>query len=178
LPRKPFPSTGSTEAGASEKFAAGARVPVGAGSAGFSSVAPVDAEGISVGPGATSLADIGEALRSVAAIRAFAVGEADAVAENVFAGETFIVVDAFAEDVFAENVFAEAAFALDVEAGAAESEAEAGADAGAGRPLPSLIRAKADDPNGNPKTANSMAATATLTSLSLGVGANARALSN
>jgi hypothetical protein len=161
LPRKPFPSTGSTEAGASEKFAAGARVPVGAGSAGFSSVAPVDAEGISVGPGATSLADIGEALRSVAAIRAFAVGEADAVAENVFAGETFIVVDAFAEDVFAEDVFAEAAFVLDVEAGAAETRV----DAGAGRPLPSLIRAKADDPNGNPKTANSMAAMATLTSL-------------
>jgi hypothetical protein len=95
------------------------------------------------------------------------------VAENVFAGETFIVVDAFAEDVFAE-----AAFVLDVGPGAAESKGEAGVDAGAGRPLPSLIRAKADDPNGNPKTANSMAATATLTSLSLGVGANARALSN
>jgi len=117
-------------------------------------VAAVDADGISVGPGATSLADIGEASGSVAATRAFAVGAADAVAENVFA---------------------EAAFALDVEAGA---KGEAGVDAGAGRPLLSLIKAKADDPNANPKTANSMAATATLTSLSLGVGANARALSN
>jgi hypothetical protein len=134
-------------------------------------VAPVDADGISVGPGATSLADIGEASGSVAATRAFAVGAADAVAENVFAGETFIVVDAFAEDVFAE-----AAFVLDVGPGAAESKGEAGVDAGAGRPL--LSAAKADDPSGNPKTANNMAATATLTSLSLGVGANARALSN
>jgi hypothetical protein len=157
LPRKPFPSAGSTEAGASERFAAGARVPVGAGSAGFSSVAPVDADGISVSASATLVPDIGEALRSVAATRAFEVGAADA----------------------GEDVFVEDAFALEVEVGAgAESEAEAGVDAGAGRPLPSLIRAKADDPSGNPKTANNMAAMATLTSLSLGVGANARALSN
>jgi hypothetical protein len=76
------------------------------------------------------------------------------VAEDVFAGETLAV-----EDAFAGAVFAEGAFALDVEE--AESEAEAGVDAGAGRPR--LSAAKADDPNGNPKTANNMAATATLT---------------
>jgi hypothetical protein len=110
-------------------------------------VAPVDADGISVSASATLVPDIGEALRSVAATRAFAVGAADA-----------------GEDFFVEVAFDEAAFALEVGAGA---EAEAGVDAGAGRPLPSA--AKADDPNGNPKTANSMAATATLTSLSLGV---------
>jgi hypothetical protein len=154
LLRKPFPSAGSAAAGARERVVAGARVPAGAGSAGFSSVAPVDADGISVGPGATSLADIGEALGSVAAIRAFAVGGADA-------SEDFFVEVAFDEAV------AEAAFALDVEAGVAEAEAEAGADAGEARPRSSA--AKADDPHGNPKTANSMAATATLTSLSLGV---------
>jgi hypothetical protein len=102
-----------------------------------------------------SVPDIGEALGSVAATRAFAVGGANAA------------------EVSLEGEFVEAAFALDVEAGA---EAEAGVDAGAGRPL--LSAAKADDPSGNPKTANNMAATATLTSLSLGVGANARALSN
>jgi hypothetical protein len=128
-------------------------------------VAPIDGGGTSVGVGAMSVPDIGEALGSVAATRAFAVGGANA-AEVSLEGE------------FVEAAFA---FALDVEAGAeaeagAESEAEAGVDAGAGRPL--LSAAKADDPSGNPKTANNMAAMATLTSLSLGVGANARALSN
>jgi len=72
----------------------------------------------------------------VSATRTFAVGAADAVAEDVFA---------------------EAAFAAEVEA--AESDAEAGVDAGEGTPC--LSAAKADDP----KNAKNIAATATLISL-------------
>lgn len=53
LPRKPFPSAGSAAAGASERFAAGARVPAVVGSALLGSVAPIDADGISVGASAT-----------------------------------------------------------------------------------------------------------------------------
>lgn len=93
--------------------------------------------------------EIGEALRSVTAKRAFAVGEANTLGE-----------DFFVEDEFVEAAFVEAAFALDDEA--AEAEAEAGVDADAGAPSPSP--AKADGPDVNPKTANNMAATATLTS--------------
>jgi hypothetical protein len=74
---------------------------------------------------------------SVAATRAFAVDE---------------------EEALAEAAFAEYAFALEVEA--AES-AEAGVDAGEGRPRRSA--AKADDPN----NAKNIAAMATLTSLPL-----------
>jgi hypothetical protein len=106
---------------------------------------------ISVAAGVISVPGIGGASGSVTASTVFAVGAADAVAENSFAEETFAVEDAFAEGVFAED-----AFALEVEA--AES-AEAGVDAGEGTPCRSA--AKADDP----RNANNMAATATLITL-------------
>lgn len=113
---------------------------------------------------AGAASDIDGASGNATATRAFAVGKADAVADDSF------IEAAFAADAFPEAAFVEATFALEVEA--EESEAEAGVDASEGRPC--LSAAKADGDN----SANSMAAMATLTSLPLGVSANARALSN
>jgi len=90
---------------------------------------------------------LGPGIGGASATRVFAVGTAEAVAEESFVEAAFAV----------EDVFAEAAFALEVEA--AESDAEAGVDAGEGTPRRSA--AKADDPN----NAKNIAATATLISL-------------
>jgi hypothetical protein len=90
---------------------------------------------ISFVAGAVSVPGIGGA-SGVTAIRPFAVG---------------------AEDAVAEDVFGEATFALEVDA--AESDADAGVDAAEGTPRRSV--AKADDPN----NAKNIAAMATLISL-------------
>jgi hypothetical protein len=137
-----FAGAGSTMAGAMDEGSAGfismvagdTAVFVGASAAGvnFISVGL-----ISVAAGVMSVPGMGGA----SAIRAFAVGAEDALADDVFAEEAFTVEDAFA---------------LEVEA--AES-AEAGVDAGEGTPWRSA--AKADDPN----KAKNIAATATLISL-------------
>ncbi|HET8888559.1 MAG TPA: hypothetical protein VFQ41_06620 [Candidatus Angelobacter sp.] len=64
-------------------------------------------------------------------------------------------------DAVVEGAFVEDAFALGIEAGAAESEVGAGVNAGEETPRPSAAKA------GDPKSANSMAEMATLTSLPL-----------